>query len=119
MDERERALGGPDALAGRGDLAEPDRVVDALGLVAAPAAEVDDGQADGAHVDALRRTRPVGLGGDGDRAALGRWRSGASSRSAGPPSAATIRAKRSAAAPDSSAAARVGVEAAEAQQLRR
>src|SRR5919106_1103171 len=44
--------------------------------------------------------------------ALGRWRSGFSSKSLGPPSAATIRAKRSAAAPESRACAAVIAAAA-------
>src|SRR3954454_6197986 len=37
VDERERPVGGADVLAGRGDLGEPDGMVDVLGLVA-PAA---------------------------------------------------------------------------------
>ena len=76
MHDGQRALGRPDALAGRGDLAEADRVVDALGLVAAPAAQPDDGQADRANVDRRHHAGALGLGGHDDggarEVALGR-----------------------------------------------
>ena len=52
VDDRQRPGLRADALAGRRDLGEAHGVVDGVVLAAAAAAEVDDRQPDGAHVDA-------------------------------------------------------------------
>ena len=89
-------------LAEAGDVGEADRGVDVVGLAAAAAAELHHHEAERARRRSPRRRRlPVDLAAHG---ASARCFSGASSRSAGPPSSATMRAKRSAAAPECSAA---------------
>ena len=110
-------------LAEPGDVGEADRGVDVVGLAAAAAAELHHDEAERADVDRRRRPRPPGRprGAPAPRRGARRARS---SRSAGPPSAATMRAKRSAAAPDVPArSSAVGVEPAElergARQLER
>ena len=58
---------GPDALAGRGHLGEADGMVDGVVLAAPAAAEVDDGEAHGADVDAGDDAGALGMRLDGDR----------------------------------------------------
>ena len=65
VDDRQRPAVRADALAGRRDLGQPDGVVDGVVLAAPPAAEVDDGQADRAHVDAGDDAGALGLRLDG------------------------------------------------------
>ena len=79
---------------------EPDAVVDLVVLAAAVAAEAGDDEADGARVDALRRSPAARAPPAVCTEAVGS--SGFSTKSLGPPSAATIAPKRSAALPSSS-----------------
>jgi hypothetical protein len=97
MDDAERPVR-TDALAEPGELGDPDGMVDLVLRPGAPAAQRHHGEADAARVDRLDQTGPIGE----DRrtiGARGKCRSGCSSRSAGPPSAAIMWMKRSAAAP--------------------
>ena len=99
VDDRQRAVRA-DLGADRGDLRQPDAVVDLVVLAAAVAAQGGDDEPDGARVDARRRSRGARARPDASRSASGS--AGFSTKSAGPPSAATIAPKRSAAAPASS-----------------
>ena len=106
MHQRQRRIGG-DLSADAGKRGEADGGIDRVARARPPAAELDDRDADCARVDrrhiagALRRRRD-------DNGAAGRSARALASKSAGPPSAATMRSNRSAAAPLASARSQRG-----------
>ena len=101
MDDGERLIGA-DRRAHAAHVREADRGIDRV-LGAPPAApEVDDEQADGSRVDLGDRSRA--LGHDGEvHGRVSEVPVGGVDEIVRPPSTATIRAKRSAAAPEASA----------------
>ena len=101
--DRERAAARADLLAEPGDVGEADGVVDRVVLALAAAAELEDGEPEVADRDRAARARRSRARPRARAARAGGGGPGRSSRSAGPPSAAHIAAKRSAAAPEASA----------------
>ena len=115
MDERQRRIGG-DLSAEPGKLGEADGWIDRIGGPAAPAAQRDDRHADARASIAATKPLRAGGAGDDDRRGGQKLARRGSRKSLGPPSMATMRSKRSAAAP--LASARSIAVAAERRALR-